>query len=504
MQKVFTVDKIRLADQFTIENEPIKSIDLMERASTACVDWLLERTFKTQSFAIFCGPGNNGGDGLAIGRLLSEHGFKVRVFILDTERYSLDFKVNSDRLAGIKGLVVNTLKTDADFPIIEDQEIIIDALFGSGLSKPLEGLVAKLVKHLNQQNTLKIAIDIPSGLYADKSSESKNAVRFQADYTLSFQFPKLAFFMPENDACVGDWQVLDIGLSQEYIQNTETPYYFIVPNSAKELIHPRAKFSHKGSFGHGLLIAGSRGKMGAAVLAGKASLRSGAGLTTVHHPKGESSIIPSAVPELMTSIDENETVFSKVPELSNFSAIAIGPGLGTAKQSQTAFKMLIQESKVPLVIDADALNILSENKTWLSFLPKNSILTPHIKEFERLLGKVDNDFERLEKQIVFAKKHQLYLILKGAHTSIATPEGKVFFNSTGNPGMATGGSGDVLTGILLGLKAQHYTSLHASILSVFLHGLSGDIAAENKGQASLIAGDIVDSISDAFLSLLNL
>lgn len=504
MQKVFTVDKIRLADQFTIKNEPIKSIDLMERAAKACADWLLERASKTQSFAIFCGPGNNGGDGLAIARLLSEQDFKVRVFILEAECYSPDFKVNKDRLESAKGLAVSALKGEADFPQLDDQEIIIDALFGSGLSKPLEALVAKLVERLNQQNTLKISIDIPSGLYADKSSESKNAVRFQADYTLSFQFPKLAFFMPENDSFVGDWQILDIGLSQKYIQETETPYYFIVPNSAKELIRPRAKFSHKGNFGHGLLIAGSQGKMGAAVLAGKASLRSGAGLTTVHHPQGESSIIPVAVPELMTSIDENETVFSKTPELSNYSAIAIGPGLGTAKQSQKAFKILIQESKVPLVIDADALNILAENKTWLSFLPKNSILTPHVKEFERLVGEVDNDFERLEKQISFAEKHQLYLILKGAHTSIASPDGKVFFNSTGNPGMATGGSGDVLTGILLGLKAQNYTSLQASILGVFLHGLSGDFAAENKGQASLIAGDIVDSIPDAFLSLLNL
>jgi NAD(P)H-hydrate epimerase len=504
MQKVFTVDKIRLADQFTIKNEPIASIDLMERASTACVDWLLERTSKTHFFAIFCGPGNNGGDGLAIARLLSEQNFKVRVFILKAERYSPDFEINKDRLKNAKGVDVNTLNGDADFPEIKEKEIIIDALFGSGLSKPLDGIVEKLVKHLNQQNTLKIAIDIPSGLFADKSSESKNTVRFQADYTLSFQFSKLALFMPENDAFVGDWQVLDIGLSPKYILETETPYYFIVSSSAKELIRARAKFSHKGSFGHGLLIAGSEGKMGAAVLAGKASLRSGAGLTTVHHPKGESSIIPTVVPELMTSIDEHEEVFSKLPDLYNYSAIAIGPGLGTAKVSQTAFKMLIQESKVPLVIDADALNILAENKTWLNFLPKNSILTPHLKEFERLVGKVDNDFERLDKQIAFAKKHQVYLILKGAHTSIASPDGKVFFNSTGNPGMATGGSGDVLTGILLGLKAQNYTSLHASILAVFLHGLAGDFAAENKGQASLIAGDIVESIPDAFLSLINL
>jgi len=500
MQKVFTVDKIRLADQFTIENEPIKSIDLMERAAKTCTDWILERMTEGKSFAIFCGPGNNGGDGLAIARLLGESDYEVRVFILDSERYSADFKINKDRLQ----VPVITIKAEGDFPELKKQEIIVDALYGSGLSKLLSGVSAKLVKHLNEQNVLKIAIDIPSGLFADKSSISKNAIHFQADYTLSFQFPKLAFFMPENDAFVGDWQVLDIGLSHEYIKKTETPYYFIESLTAKELIRPRTKFSHKGSFGHGLLIAGSLGKMGAAVLAGKAALRSGAGLTTVHHPNSALSVIPSSVPELMTSIDENETVFSKIPDLSNYTAIAIGPGLGTAKQSQNAFKMLIQESKLPLVIDADALNILAENTTWLSFLPKHSILTPHIKEFERLVGKTDNDFDRLEKQIEFAKKHQLFLILKGAHTCIVSPDSKVFFNSSGNPGMATGGSGDVLTGILLGLKAQNYISMHASILAVFIHGLAGDFAAENKGQTSLIAGDIVDSISDAFLSLINL
>ena len=504
MQKVFTVDKIRLADQFTIQNEPIKSIDLMEKAAQACVNRILERTTKEKSFSIFCGPGNNGGDGLAIARLLKVQGFEVRVFILDSERYSVDFEINRKRLESLKSVPIVKLKSEIDFSPIGEKDIIIDALFGSGLSKPLNGQVAKLIKHLNQINCLRIAIDIPSGLFSEISSDGNKSIIFQADYTLSFQFPKLAFLMPENDGFVGDWQVLNIGLSQEYIQKSETSYYFLVSQAVKEIIRPRPKFSHKGSFGHGLLIAGGTGKMGAAVLAGKAALRSGAGLITVHHPKSGLSVIPTAVPELMTSIDENENVFSQLPDLLNYSAIAIGPGLGMAKASLSAFKLLIQESKIPLIIDADGLNMLAENKTWLSFLPKNSILTPHIKEFERLVGKVDNDFDRMEKQIAFAKKYQVYIILKGAHTSIATPDGKVFFNSTGNPGMATGGSGDVLTGILLGLKAQKYSSLHASLLGVFLHGLAGDFAAENKGQASLIAGDIVDSIPDAFLSLLNL
>ncbi|MFH1000502.1 MAG: NAD(P)H-hydrate dehydratase [Bacteroidota bacterium] len=503
MQKVFTVDKIRLADKYSIENEPVKSIDLMERAANACVNWLIERIEKNNSFAVFCGPGNNGGDGLAIARLLNEYGFESRVFYLESERYSQDFLINKERLKGNKEISVLPVINTNELPKIFENEIILDALFGSGLSKPIDGIAAKLIKHLNQTDCLKIAIDIPSGLFADKSSRSLRSEIFQADYTLSFQFPKLAFFMPENDTFVGIWQVLDIGLSQEFIQKTESPFYLIESKSAGELIRKRPKFAHKGSFGHGLLIAGSTGKMGAAVLAGKAALRSGAGLITVHHPKSGLAIIPVAVPELMSSVDENENLYSKNPKLQQFNAIAIGPGLGTSKESQNAFKLLIQESAFPLVIDADALNMLSENKTWLSFLPKNSILTPHLKEFERLTGKAKNDFDRLDKQISFSKKYQVYIVLKGAHTSISTPDGKVFFNTSGNPGMATGGSGDVLTGILLGLKAQNYTSLHAAIFGVFLHGLAGDFAADNKGEASLMAGDIIDSISEAYLSLIS-
>ena len=502
MQKIFSVDKVRLADLFTIENEPIKSIDLMERASEACAAWLIKRSTKENTYAIFCGPGNNGGDGLALARLLNNHGFGVRVFILKASKYSEDFLINQNRLINSESIDVNIIDSETDFPLVTESEIIIDALFGSGLSKPLEKIAAKLIGYLNKQRSLSIAIDIPSGLFADRSSITKDAVIFKADYTLSFQFPKLAFFMAENDLFVGDWQVLDIGLSSEYIHQTKTSYYFLDLLSAVELIRPRPKYSHKGSYGHGLLIAGSNNKMGAAILACKSALRSGAGLITLHHPKGAKSILPAAVPEVMSSLDENEEMWSNLPSLTPYSAIAVGPGIGTFKPCQKALKLLIQETKLPLVIDADALNILSENKTWLSFLPAHSILTPHPKEFERLVGKSKNDFDCLERQLAFAEKYKVFLILKGAHTRIATPNGQVFFNSSGNPGMATAGAGDVLTGILLGLKAQAYTSMDACILGVFIHGLAGDFAAENKGQISLISSDIIDSIPEGFISLL--
>ncbi len=346
-----------------------------------------------------------------------------------------------------------------------------------------------------------MAVDIPSGLFADKTSVHSKAVIFQADYTLGFQFPKLAFLLPENEQFVGEWHVLNIGLSPKYIVETATPYYYLNHHFVSSLIKPRSKFSHKGNLGHVLMIAGDETKMGAAILSSKAALRVGAGLVTLHHPAPAKSLVSVAVPELMSSPDKDDISFTTLPDLAKFTHIAIGPGLGTRTQTAKALKLLIQQLNTPLVFDADALNILAENKTWLSFLPKGSILSPHIGEFNRLVGETKNDFDRLEKAISFAKKHEIYLILKGAHTIIASPTAQVFFNSTGNAGMATGGSGDVLTGMIVGLLAQNYSPINAAILGVYLHGLSGDFAAEKKGMESLIAGDIIDNIGRAYQSL---
>jgi len=499
LSKIFSVEKIRKADQFTIENEPISSLDLMERAAKECFIWLANKAQKNQEFAVFCGPGNNGSDGLVIARMLEKAGYSVQVFILNlTGKFSQDFHVNLRRLQETSCKITQWDDLVKDIPELSAQTIIIDAIFGSGLSKELKGLPQRIVKKLNELPFVKVAIDIPSGLFSDVSTLHSKAVIFQADYTLSFQFPKLAFLMPENETFVGDWQILNIGLSEEYIQKTNTPYFYLNAAFIATLIKPRSKFSHKGSFGHVLMIAGDENKMGAAILSSKAALRAGAGLLTLHHPSSVKSLIPLAVPELMSSIDKSEEAFTQLPDLSKYSHIAIGPGLGTRTQTAKALKLLIQQWNTPLVIDADGLNILSQNKTWLSFLPKGSILTPHIGEFNRLVGITKNDFERLEKAIDFAEKYGIYLVVKGAHTFIATPNRKVFFNSTGNSGMATGGSGDVLTGMIIGLLAQNYHPIDAAILGVYLHGLSGDFAAEHNGMESIIASDIIDNIGKAY------
>lgn len=503
LQKIFSVEQIRLADQFTIKNEPISSIDLMERAANECVIWLLQKALKNQGFTVFVGPGNNGGDGMVIARLLKEAGYSVEVFILNLSgKYSSDFQINYNRAKEIVGLeLTEWTEYPKELPNIVSDSIIIDAIFGSGLSRSLTGFSKKTVHFINELPNIKVAIDIPSGLFADKALDKSSDIVLRADYTLSFQFPKLAFLLPENESFVGQWHILNIGLSADYIENTQSNNYYLNHSFIASILKARSKFSHKGSFGHLLLIAGDHSKMGAAILSSKSAMRSGAGLVTLHHPKNTAPLWVSAVPEVMSSPDNNEEAFSTVPPLQKFSSVAIGPGLGTRKQTAKALKLLIQEVQSPMVFDADALNILSENKTWLNFIPKHSIFTPHLKEFERLAGKANNSFALMEKAKEFSRKYQVYLIIKGAHSMIVTPTGMIYFNSTGNPGMATGGSGDVLTGVLGGLLAQSYSPLEASLLAVYLHGLAGDIAAEKLGFESLISGDIIDHLSDAFKSL---
>lgn len=497
--KILPVEKIREADAFTIKNEPVASIDLMERAATQCYKWIKKRIDRKEPISIFCGPGNNGGDGLVIARLMSGNGYKVKTFVLMfTENHSEDFKINLDRLERTYDAETIKLHEGDKLPELQAGSIVIDAIFGSGLSKPVTGFPAQVIHHINRSLATTIAVDIPSGLFADQHSVTSGGAIVQAKYTLTFQFPKFSFLFPENEPFVGIWQVLPIGLMEEVTEKLTIRNFTVDQHDAHELLKTRNRFAHKGNFGHALLIAGSYGKMGAALLAAKSALRAGAGLVTAHIPKTGYSIIQTAAPEVMVSIDENEAIFSKHPDLSHYNAIGLGPGLGTAKETQNAIKLLIQNTGIPLLLDADALNILAENKTWISFLPPNSILTPHPKEFERLLGKTANDFERNKRQREFSITHKVYIVLKGANTCISTPEGKCFFNTTGNPGMATGGSGDVLTGIILGLLAQHYHPQEACILGVYLHGLAGDIAARKYSEEAMIAGDMIDSFGKAY------
>ncbi len=499
--KFFTTSQIAELDQYTIANEPIAAIDLMERASLQLAVWIEAHFETSQRIAVFAGPGNNGGDALAVSRLLAVKNYKVDVFIPDSgKKFTDSFLINLDRLKKQLGVKIINWSIDEPLPEIIGYDLILDGLFGSGLTRPLSGFPAQLVKHLNHSGLPIISIDMPSGLMGEDNNGNNPDAIIHASFTLTFQFPKLSFFFKENERFTGKWVVLPIGLHSAGIEQTETPWHYSDLKTMVSILKPREKFSHKGTFGHALLIAGSYGKMGAAVLSAKGCLRSGVGLLTIHIPKSGNQIVQISVPEAMVSLDKSENLISGIPNLSSFKAIGIGPGIGKANQTAIALELILENYHTPMVIDADAINILSENPEMIDLIPEGSILTPHPLEFERLSGHAASDFERLKLALNFAKIHRIVLVLKGTYTAIALPDGNCWFNITGNPGMATGGSGDVLTGVLTGLLAQGYTPAEAAILGVYLHGLSADLSVSDSGisEESLLASDIADGLGLAF------
>ena len=497
--KIFKSEQIKELDEFTIKNEPIPSIDLMERAAGQLLRWHLRTFDRSRRVVIFTGPGNNGGDGLSLARQLSENRFTTEVYnIKFTEKTSADWNINRERLEKQTSVPFRNIERADDFPILDQNDIAVDAIFGSGLARPVEGLAAEAIGKLNEKKCIIVSVDIPSGLFGEDNSRNNPETIVRADYTLSFQFPKLSFLFAENLKYVGEWIVLPIGLSRKAIATTETPFTFLESDFAASLLRRRNKFDHKGIFGHGLLVAGSYGKMGAALLGANAALRSGIGLVTCHIPSCGTDILQTYLPEAMLRADKSEKVISEIEPDDRFVAAGIGPGIGTDPVTQKAFHSFLLNRGKPLVIDADAINILGLNQKWLSVLPKDTILTPHIREFERIAGKTTDSFDRLERAINFASEYDCIILLKGAYSAVINSRGSVYFNSTGNPGMATAGSGDTLTGIILSFLSQGYTPENAAILAVYVHGLAGDIAAAKKGYEALIASDIINCLGEAF------
>ena len=497
--KILTAEQTRQLDQYTIKNEPISSIDLMERASAAFVDWFISKYDPKHNIAIVCGTGNNGGDGLAIARMLHERHYKIQVFVVrKSDKSSNDFNVNLQRLEDLVN--IKEITSSAEIPSFDHHDLIVDAIFGSGLSRPVEGLYAEVITAINSADQEVVSVDIASGLFADQPTEGEAVIK--PAYTISFQLPKLAFLLPENSEYVGDWVIKDIGLSQNGIDGLESSYKYLSINDVKSLVEKRKKFSNKGDNGRALIMAGSYGKMGAAVLSASAAVRSGLGLLTMYIPSCGYEIMQMSVPEAMAQVDEGDHFLTSYADESRYNAIGIGPGIGKEQETMFSIMQAIQSFDKPMVIDADGLNIISEHREILELIPQDSIFTPHPKEFQRLAGDWKNDFERLEIQKEFSKTYGIIVVLKGAHTSITTPEGEVFFNSTGNQGMATGGAGDVLTGVVTSLLAQGYSPKNAACMGVFVHGLAGDLAAGEKGFTGMIASDLVKNLPSA-LKLLN-
>ncbi len=495
--KIFSTSQIRELDRFTIENEPITSIDLMERAANAIYDKFLQTIHYNKPVYILAGPGNNGGDALALARHLLQTGLKVKAQIISNGKLSLDCEINLKRLKERFDKNVTESVNEFSIPEISPDTVIIDGLFGSGLARPLSGIFAQAVEFVNNSGCEILSIDIPSGLQGESVANENDAI-VKANYTFSLQFPKLAFFFAENEKYVGNWSVLDIGIHPKALVETQTNFFLTAKTDIQNILKPRPKFSHKGSFGHLLLVAGGKGMAGASVLGAKAALRSGAGLVTVHGPKCNRVIVQTAVPEAIFSFDNNKKFITSVYDLQKYSAIAVGPGIGVNTFSKEMLAQLLSEIQQPCVFDADALNLMGYHPELLHLLPKRSIITPHKKEFERMFGESTNAADEIKLAIEKSKEFEIIIVLKGAYTRVILPDGNVYFNPTGNCGMATGGSGDVLTGIIGSLLAQGYNSESATLAGVYLHGLAADLALETESEESLIAGDIVAKLGKAF------
>lgn len=476
----------------------------MERASLAFATRIMEQWSTATVVKVFAGPGNNGGDALAVSRMLSKYGYKVYVYLFNTSgKLSPDCQENKNRLAECEEVEFVEVTSSFDPPILEKTDVVIDGLFGTGMSRPLNGGFASVVKYINSSAATVISIDVPSGLMCEDNTYNVGNHIIQAKYTFTFQSPKLSFFFLENECYVGHWEVLDIGIKDPDDEMTKTKYFFTGVDDVRPMMKNRSRFVHKGSVGNAVLVAGKRGMAGAAILASKACLRSGVGKLTIRTPEYNVLPLQVSVPEAVLSVDPDNACFSQPFDCRYFDAVAMGPGMGVESPTVHAFIEQLNVTKIPLVLDADALNILGTHRILVDVLPKKSILTPHKKELRGLIGVTANSYEQLTKTLALCEEKQIYVVIKGALSAVCCPDGTVCFNPTGNPGMATAGSGDVLTGIILSLLAQEYSSEAAVKLGVYLHGLAGDIAAERLGYEGVIAGDIVESIPEAFRRLRN-
>lgn len=498
--KIFTAQQIYEADKTTIVNQHITSDELMERAATELFNWLHTRLQGVPvKIHLFCGIGNNGGDGLVLARLLHENGYLINVHVVNySDRRSHDFLLNLDRLKEQK-IWPSFMGPKDELPQLNKEDIVVDAIFGIGLNRTPDKWVINVIQHLNNSGAFVLSVDVPSGLFVDKAPDNKNSI-VRANHVLSFQAPKLIFFLPETGIYSNQWEVLDIGLDTDYLNSVDNEYELIGKNEVLPWYQPREKFSHKGSYGHSLIIGGSYGKIGAVILAADACLNTGSGLVTTYIPECGYIPMQTALPEAMVITDSHVKMISDVQFDITPTVIGLGIGIGQDEITVSALREFLSRNKTSLVIDADALNIISKNNELLKMLPAQSVLTPHPKELERLIGSWKDDFEKLEKAKAFSEQNDLILVIKGAHT-ITLYNGKGYINSTGNPGMATAGSGDVLTGMITGLIAQGYNALRATVFAIYLHGRSGDLAVEQCGYQALTASEIIDYIGDAFLDL---
>ncbi len=504
--KIFTTDQIKKIERATFESEGVTSLQIIDRVAEGVVAEVISLLSSQSRIAVFAGPGNNGADALAAARMLYEQGYRPQVFLFNIggDKLSAECRTCRDRLLEVM--------PDADFtevvkqfnrPQLTPNHIVIDGLFGTGLREGLNGGFRELVKYIDDSRAFVISIDIPSGLFGDWNPNAVHRNMMHADMTLAVQFPHLSFFMAENAEVVGQWKTIDVGLSPTDIRKTTAPFYLVERSDVRKLLRQRPEFCSKADFGSAMLVAGSYGMMGAAVLAARGALRSGCGKVSVYSPRCGYEIMQTSAPEAMFVASNSDIHISSIRLPQSYTTIGVGPGIGTADATVDALEQFLQERKEPVVLDADALNCIAKRQSLLHRVPVLSVLTPHAGEFDRIFGQQPNAEARLVKAIEVARYHNILIVLKGRYTTIIRPDGRLYFNSTGNPAMATPGSGDVLTGVITSLMAQGYRPEVAALCGVYIHGLAGDMAADVEGQYGVTAGDIAANIGRAIKSVLN-
>lgn len=497
--KIFPSEIIHEIDAATCEAQGISSIELMERAASAVSCEIISRFRPNQRIVVMAGPGNNGGDALAVARMLFEQGYKkVEVFLFNVVgKISKDCMEEKNKLQEVEGIDFTEVKKDFQPPYLSDSDVVVDGLFGSGLRGPLQKGFLTLVRYINDSGAYVVSIDVPSGLSGEWNENVSRRDMIHANLTLAFQYPRLSFFFEENEEIIGDWRLLDIDLDESKAKEIPVDFMLVESRNFRPLLKDRNKFSSKRDFGSALIFAGSAGMSGAATMSARGCLRSGAGLATVHGAKISMSVVQASVPEAMFEPDRNDLYISDMTVHHNHQAVAVGPGIGTHDKTIDALESLLKNYKKPLILDADALNCIARRPQLLSLIPHHSVITPHAREFDHLFGTHATSESRLRKAIEMSKFYNIIIVLKGHYTATIRPTGRVYFNSTGNPGMATAGSGDVLTGVIAAFMAQGFRPEQAATIGVFVHGLAGDIAVEEYGEYGLLATDIADNCGKA-------
>jgi len=503
--KIFTNEQLQQIVRYSVDEEGLMLSEMIQRMAEGVTSEVVRLTSGTaRPITVFAGPGNNGAEALSVARMLTDQGFAPVVYLFNIRGNSINRECRENRealLATGRARLVEIIDS-MEPPELSERHIVIDGLFGAGLREPLSGGFMTLVRDINDSGAEVVSIDVPSGLMADwnPSTISRNVVH--ASVTCTAQYPHLSFFIADNAPMVGRVRIVDVGIGASASRNMATKFHFVEPTDVKRVLKPRPEFSSKADYGSALLIAGSYGMMGAAVIAARGALRSGAGKVTVHSARCGFNIIQSVVPEALFRPDKNDIVVTDMLAARDYDGVGVGPGIGTAEVTAQALEVMLKQYRKPLVLDADALNIIARRPILLTLLPPGTIITPHAREFDRLAGESSSAEGRLLKAIELARKHNIIVVLKGHYTATIRPDGKVFFNSTGGPAMATGGAGDVLTGVITSLLAQGYAPEISAVAGVLIHGAAGDIAARDLGSYGVTASDIAQSLAPAIKSLL--